>query len=129
MQRLVFAFLAAPLIWAVVGTMIGFVIAGMTEPNLDGTIDSTLNTMAVSFGFFYAFTLTLGVLGVLVLLYLKQRSAAIWALTGGAMGGVVATINTILLPGQLNQIVLIFFVAVGWAMFLTIRWLAKIKTS
>lgn len=128
-KRLVFAMVGAPLIWGVLGTLIGFVIAGLTEPDAAGTLDYTMDIMFVSFGFNFIFTFTFGLVGVLGLIAVKQTSAAAWALTGGVMGAAVAAINTFILPGQLNRGVLIFFVVMGWALFLTIRWLAKIKTT
>ncbi|MEM7237899.1 MAG: hypothetical protein AAF501_08760 [Pseudomonadota bacterium] len=129
MNRLAFALLLAPFIWGVIGTMIGFVIAGLTEADGSATIDYTTDIMVVAFGFNYAFTFTLGIIGVLALLAIKQTSAASWALTGGLMGAAVAAINTFILPGQLNRGVLIFFIVMGWALFLTIRWLARLRKS
>lgn len=127
-KRLLFAMVGAPLIWGCIGTLIGFVIGGLSEPDGAGTLDYTIDIMLASLGFSYAFTFTLGILGVGVLILAKQTTAAAWALTGGLMGAVVAALITIVLPEQLNRGVLIFFVVMGWAMFLTIRWLARIKT-
>lgn len=129
LKQLIFAVIATPFIWGVVCTVLAFVVAGLSEPDLDGTLRATRRVMVISFGFCYAFTLTLGVIGVIMLLLAKVRNIAIWALTGGLMGGVVAVAHMLMLPGQMTRIVLIVFVILGWSIFLTIRSLAKIKSE
>ncbi len=127
LKQLVFAVIATPFIWGVVCTAVAFVVMGLSEPDLDSTLRMTHRVMAISFGFCYAFTLTLGVLGVMMLLLARIGNIVMWALTGGLMGGIVAVAHMLMLPGQMTRIVLIAFVILGWSIFLTIRRLAKIK--
>ncbi|MEM7177270.1 MAG: hypothetical protein AAGD47_09370 [Pseudomonadota bacterium] len=127
LKQLVFAIFAAPFIWGVVCTVLAFIIAGLTEPDLDGTLVLTQRFLVISFGACYAFTLTLGVLGVIILLLAKVRNIVVWAFTGGMMGGLVAVAHMLMLPGQMTRAILIAFVILGWSIFLTIRSFAKIR--
>ncbi|MEM8792020.1 MAG: hypothetical protein AAGE80_10405 [Pseudomonadota bacterium] len=125
--QMFFAMVMTPLLWALAVSVIIFIIGGSTEPDFAGTLSYTIDNMLVLFPFFFGFTATLGVAGVWILRTLDQRGSAAWALMGGLMGAVVAALNAFLFPAQLNSGAMIFFVVIGWAIFLTIRWLSKIR--
>ncbi|MEM1275942.1 MAG: hypothetical protein AAGH74_05415 [Pseudomonadota bacterium] len=127
--QLFYAMVMTPLAWSGVVALIIFIIGGSTERDFASTLNYTLDNMMILFPFFFAFTATLGVLGVWILRLLDQRSSAAWAMMGGLMGAVVAAINAFVFPAQLNNGAMIFFVVMGWAIFLTIRWLAKIRAG
>ncbi|MEM9043293.1 MAG: hypothetical protein AAGC81_01255 [Pseudomonadota bacterium] len=127
--QLFYAMVLTPLAWSIVVGLIIFAIGGSTEQDFSATLNYTIDNMMILFPFFFAFTATLGVLGVWLLLAMRQRSSAAWAMMGGVMGAVVAALNSFLFPAQLNNGAMIFFVVMGWAVFLTIRWLAKIRAS
>ncbi|MEM0945505.1 MAG: hypothetical protein AAGI70_16340, partial [Pseudomonadota bacterium] len=87
----------------------------------------TVDVMLVIFGGLFVFTFTLGLVGVLVLWAAKLRSSVAWAGLGGVMGAVVAAANVVFVDGFLDQTLLVVFVILGWALFLTIRWFAGVK--
>ena len=127
--QMFYAMVMTPLAWSVLAGLVIFAIGGSTEQTFSATLSYTIDNMLILFPFFFLFTATLGVIGVWLLFALDQRGSAAWALMGGLMGAVVAAINSFLFPAQLNNGAMIFFVVMGWAIFLTIRWIAKIRAG
>lgn len=126
-RRLAIGLIGAPVFWGIVGSMFAYVVGSMSRPTAAETGERTVDVILVIFGGLFVFTFTLGLLGVLILWAAKLRSSVAWAGLGGVMGAVVAAINVVFVQGVLDQTLLIVFVVIGWAMFLTIRWFAGIK--
>ncbi|MEL6179006.1 MAG: hypothetical protein AAFS10_08625 [Myxococcota bacterium] len=128
--RLGLALLAAPFLWGLVASGFGFAVVALTDPSMDAALDYTLEVTLTAFGFLFGFTLTLGVMGILLLWILHQRGAVIWALTGGTFGAIGALLDGLLVrDGLFDRTILFLFVIVGWSLFLTIRWIAGIRES
>lgn len=123
------ALLLAPAIWGLVATMFGFVVGGMTEATREATLQYTYDLALAAFGVLFAFTLTLGLLGIAILWALTQRSALAWAMMGGGMGALVAAIHSYLDHGIFKPELLILYVVLGWSLFLTIRWIAGVRDA
>lgn len=129
LRRLAAAMILAPLLWGAFGTLIFFLVGGMSETSQSGTLEFTFDGMIFSFGLMFGFTFTFGLVGVAALWWFGFRSVVVWALTGGLLGALVATLQSMLTIAFNNQTLLIFFVIVGWGLFVSIRALAGIREA
>ncbi|MEM0944256.1 MAG: hypothetical protein AAGI70_09940, partial [Pseudomonadota bacterium] len=128
--RLILALLLAPLIWSLVATAFAFAVVALTSPSMDAAVAYMVEVTLTAMGLMFGFTLTLGLLGILVLWMLDQRSSLAWALSGAIFGAVGAVLNGFLVQdGQFDRALLLIFVIIGWSLFLTIRWIAGIRDA
>lgn len=126
--RLGRAFVLSPLILGCVITLIAFLIGGMTEPSHSRVFELTLTVATTLVPAMFVFMLTFGAAGVFGLWYLGQRGVFAWAVCG-ALAGTVAIVlaGELLLPGGVQQLMLIGAAVCGWIMFLVFRWIAGIR--
>lgn len=124
--QLGFAVLAAPVTLAGAFTLLAFLIAGSTEPDLAGTLAVTRRAAVVFLVSLGAFSLTFGLAGALALSALGQRGVLAWLGTGAGAGLVVALGNGIL-SGGMPPFHIAVAVILGLAVFALIRLFAGVR--
>ena len=128
--RLGRAFVLSPLILGFVITLVAFLIGGMTEPTHAAVLELTLTVATTLVPAMFVFMLTFGAAGVFGLWYLAQRGVFAWAVCGALAGTVsIVLAGELLLPGGVQQLMLIGAAICGWIMFLVFRWIAGIRAG
>ena len=124
--RLVLALIGAPLIVTAIVSLMAFLIAGMSEQTGAGVMQVTLEAAIALSALVYAFTLTFGLIGIAILWVFSLYGRLAWALMGAATGAVAGALFTNMAMQGSHAMVTIAFAVAGWAVFMLIRWIAKI---
>ncbi len=116
------AILIAPLIVAAAITVVRVMVSAVS--GLSGAELYEAVALSVKDALFmtFAFTATFGLAGVAFLWALRIRSVVVWAFLGGVCGFLAGLVAGASNPTEYGAAVLF-----GWLMFLTYRWLARVK--
>lgn len=126
-RRLLLAMVLSPCVLSIVLSLIAVVLAGLSEQSGEAAraaaIDSALTLTVAIFGF----TISFGVIGVVVLWSFAQRGPAAWAVAGlvaGALAG--AMLTEVAITGAGSPVV-IFTSVTSVALFLLVRAIAGVQ--
>lgn len=125
--RLLLAFVLAPAILSVLLALGAFVIAGMSEPDLESVIAVTQDSAVWLTALSFLFTYTFGLLGMGVLWALGLRGILAWAGTGGGLGVLVGMIFGIAINGVSQSIAVTVFAMISLVLFVLLRWIAGVR--
>lgn len=124
--RLILALIGAPLIVTAIVALIAFLIAGMSEQTGAGVMRVTVEASIALAALVYGFTLTFGLIGIVILRALSLPGSLAWTLMGVTTGAVAGVLFTNMAMQGSRAMVIIAFAVAGWAVFMLIRWIARI---
>src|SRR5690625_1593644 len=124
--QLALALIGAPLIVACIISLIAFLSAGMSEQSGAGVMQVTVEAAVALSALVYAFSLTFGLIGIAILWAFSLHGRLAWALMGGGTGAIAGALFARLAMQGFHAMVAIAFAIAGWAIFMLIRWIARI---
>lgn len=125
--RLLVALGLAPFLFATLLTIAAFLVAGMSEPTREAAIDVTIDSGLSLFALTYIYTLTFGLVGIMILWALAQRGIFAWAVCGAVTGAIASMVfGEAFLEGTSRGLVIAFAFG-GWMIYLLIRRIAGIQ--
>jgi hypothetical protein len=127
--RMAGALIAAPLMLAAMLTSVAYIVAGSSEPTRAATLAVTNHAAVVFFVALPAFTLTVGLVGVLALWFLGWRGMLAWLATGAGAGALVAAGHGVLASEGIEAVQMGVAVVLGLVLFALIRWIAGVRLS
>lgn len=126
-RRLAVAIVASPAILSVILSLIAIVMAGISEQSVREAmiagVDSAITLTTVVF----AYTLTFGILGIVLLWSLVQRSSITWASAGLVAGALGGFLLSEIAMDRGGRALVIFAAVTSVALFLLIRAIAGIQ--
>jgi len=129
LTRLAAAVVGAPLILAAVLTGLAFLVAGSSLATREAVVARTLEAAQAFFLFLPGFTLTAGLVGVLVLSALGMRGVLAWLTTGAATGALASAGLALAVGGAVQTMQLTVAMTLGMTLFLLIRGLAGVRAG
>lgn len=126
LARLILALIGAPLITAAIISAVAFLIAGMSEQTSAGVIQVTVEAAIALSALVYGFTLSFGLVGIAILWALSLRGRLAWSLMGAGLGAFAGAVFSGIAMQGFHSTVMIAFAIAGWAVFMLIRWIARI---
>lgn len=126
LPRLILALFGAPLIVATIVSLVAFLIAGMSEQSGAGVMQVTTEAAIALSALALAFTWTFGLIGMAMLWALALHGRRAWALMGAGAGGLAGVLFAGFAMQASHGTVITAFAIAGWAIFMLIRWIARI---
>lgn len=127
MRKLIKALIVAPLLLSLLLAVGAVMVSGMAAGGRSDTISVLLGTAVSLAGLVFLFTLTFGVVGIVVLGKAGLRGALPWAGMGGLMGALAGALYGLVSDTATMQVIVLAVSVLGWVLFILLRWLAGVK--